>query len=220
MSIFHPTHFFTTVADLRDLPQGLLPEIAFAGRSNAGKSTVINVLTNQRRLAYASKTPGRTQHLNYFSVVKQQNTIGYLVDLPGYGFADMPLKAKEHWNYLIGEYVRKREPLAGLIVIMDSRRPFTDLDHQMVQWVLPTQKPIHILLNKSDKLNRSECAMAKRKATEILKEYGEHTSAKLSLQLFSASKKIGLDELETVLKTWLNLLPTTLDIETPTDPTA
>ena len=146
MSKLWQARFFTTVNHLRDLPNTTVPEIAFAGRSNAGKSTAINILCNQKGLAFASKTPGRTQHINYFSVGgakvgqhRKDVTIveeiqGLLVDLPGYGYAEVSGSAKLHWQKLLGDYVQRREQLAALVLIMDSRRPFTELDLQMLEW--------------------------------------------------------------------------------------
>jgi len=165
MSLLHQTRFFITVNDLRALPQEyryvdgqpqVMPEVAFVGRSNAGKSTAVNVLCNQKRLAFASNTPGRTQHLNYFQVGKIDAPLGFLVDLPGYGYAAVPDAARKHWGQLLAGYVESREPLAGLVVIMDSRRPFTELDQQLLDWFAPTGKPVHILLTKADKLNKQE----------------------------------------------------------------
>ena len=208
MSKLWQARFFTTVNHLRDLPDTSAPEIAFAGRSNAGKSTAINILCNQKGLAFASKTPGRTQHINYFSVggaqVNQHRkdlTIveeiqGLLVDLPGYGYAEVSGSAKLHWQKLLGDYVQRREQLAALVLIMDSRRPFTELDLQMLEWFAPTGKPIHCILTKVDKLNRNESVNALRQARTVLESYiDEHGQPfPFSVQLFSALKRIGLDE--------------------------
>jgi len=173
MSRLWQARFFTTVNQLRDLPGTQVPEIAFAGRSNAGKSTAINILTNQKGLAFASKTPGRTQHINYFSIggahvgqhrkdaVRVDEIEALLVDLPGYGYAEVSGTAKLHWQKLLGDYVQRRDQLAALILIMDSRRPFTDLDVQMLEWFAPTGKPIHCILTKADKLNRNESTNAR-----------------------------------------------------------
>src|SRR5450830_742977 len=160
MSQLWQARFFTTVNHPRDLPTTQVPEIAFAGRSNAGKSTAINVLCNQKKLAFASKTPGRTQHINYFSIggahvaqhrkdeTKVDEIRALLVDLPGYGYAQVSGSAKLHWQELLGDYVRRREQLAALVMIIDSRRPFTELDIQMVEWFAPTGKPMHCILSK------------------------------------------------------------------------
>ncbi|HYD94293.1 MAG TPA: ribosome biogenesis GTP-binding protein YihA/YsxC [Noviherbaspirillum sp.] len=208
MSLLWQARFFTTVNHLRDLPDTQVPEIAFAGRSNAGKSTALNVLCNQKRLAFASKTPGRTQHINYFSIggahvgqhrkdpTKVDEIRAMLVDLPGYGYAEVPGEAKVHWNELLGTYIQRREQLAGLVLIMDARRPFTELDVQMLEWFAPTGKPVHCLLTKADKLNRNESTNALRQARTVLQSYVDEqgTPFPFSVQLFSALKRTGLDE--------------------------
>jgi GTP-binding protein len=208
MSKLWQARFFTTVNQLRDLPDTQVPEIAFAGRSNAGKSTAINILTNQKGLAFASKTPGRTQHINYFSIggahvaqhrhdpVRVDEIEVMLVDLPGYGYAEVSGTAKLHWQKLLGDYVQRREQLAALVLIMDSRRPFTDLDTQMLEWFAPTGKPIHCILTKADKLNRNEQANVLRQAQKILDSYvdEEGEGFPFTVQLFSALKRIGIDE--------------------------
>ena len=208
MSKLWQARFFTTVNQLRDLPKTQVPEIAFAGRSNAGKSTAINILTNQKGLAFASKTPGRTQHINFFSIggahvamhrkdpTKVDEIEGLLVDLPGYGYAEVSGDAKLHWQRLLGDYVQRREQLAALILIMDSRRPFTELDIQMLEWFAPTGKPIHCILTKVDKLNRNESVNALRQAQQVLDSYvdEEGNGFPFTVQLFSALKRIGVEE--------------------------
>jgi GTP-binding protein len=208
MSKLWQARFFTTVNQLRDLPKTQVPEIAFAGRSNAGKSTAINILTNQKGLAFASKTPGRTQHINFFSIggahvamhrkdpTKVEEIEGLLVDLPGYGYAEVSGDAKLHWQRLLGDYVQRREQLAALVLIMDSRRPFTDLDVQMLEWFAPTGKPIHCILTKVDKLNRNESVNALRQAQQVLDSYvdEEGNGFPFTVQLFSALKRIGVEE--------------------------
>ena len=208
MSKLWQARFFTTVNQLRDLPKTQVPEIAFAGRSNAGKSTAINILTNQKGLAFASKTPGRTQHINFFSIggahvamhrkdpTKVDEIEGLLVDLPGYGYAEVSGDAKLHWQRLLGDYVQRREQLAALILIMDSRRPFTELDIQMLEWFAPTGKPIHCILTKVDKLNRNESVNALRQAQQVLDSYvdEEGNGFPFTVQLFSALKRIGIEE--------------------------
>jgi GTP-binding protein len=208
MSKLWQARFFTTVNQLRDLPRTQVPEIAFAGRSNAGKSTAINILTNQKGLAFASKTPGRTQHINFFSIggahvamhrkdpTKVDEIRALLVDLPGYGYAEVSGDAKLHWQRLLGDYVQRREQLAALVLIMDSRRPFTELDIQMLEWFAPTGKPIHCILTKVDKLNRNESTNALRQARQILESYvdEEGNGFPFTVQLFSALKRVGIDE--------------------------
>ena len=208
MSKLWQARFFTTVNQLRDLPATQVPEIAFAGRSNAGKSTAINILTNQKGLAFASKTPGRTQHINFFSIggahvamhrkdpTKVEEIRALLVDLPGYGYAEVSGDAKLHWQKLLGDYVQRRDQLAALVLIMDSRRPFTDLDVQMLEWFAPTGKPIHCILTKVDKLNRNESVNVLRQAKQILDSYVDEDGEgfPFTVQLFSALKRVGIEE--------------------------
>ena len=199
MPLFQQAVFLTTVAHLRDLPQDAVREVAFAGRSNAGKSSAINTLAGRVRLAYVSKTPGRTQHLNYFTLADGK----YFVDLPGYGYAKAPLEIRAQWEGLIGPYLGKREQLAGLVVIMDIRRPLTDLDLRLIDWFRPTGRPIHILLSKADKLSRQEQTKTLRSVKAELATWG---GAELySVQLFSSLKKTGVEEAEAVLAGWLGL---------------
>ncbi len=233
MSQLWQARFFTTVNHLRDLPKTTVPEIAFAGRSNAGKSTAINILCNQKRLAFASKTPGRTQHINYFSVggahvgqhrndeARPDEIRAMVVDLPGYGYAEVSGGAKHHWQALLGDYVRHRPQLAGLVMIVDSRRPFTDLDIQMIEWFAPTGKPIHCILSKADKLNRNDATNALRQARTFLASYVDDNGEPFpfTAQLFSALKRIGLDEAnERILQmAGLDKDPVDTDAEVPAD---
>jgi len=197
--LFQQATFLTTVAHLRDLPPDSVREVAFAGRSNAGKSSAINTLAGRVRLAYVSKTPGRTQHLNYFTLAEGR----YFVDLPGYGYAKAPAEIRAQWEGLIGPYLSKREQLAGLVVIMDIRRPLTDLDLRLIDWFRPTGRPIHILLSKADKVSRQEQTKILRSVKAELATWG---GAELySVQLFSSLKKTGVDEAEGVLAGWLGL---------------
>lgn len=196
MSILRQACFLTTVADLRQLPLDALAEVAFVGRSNAGKSSAINTLCDHTRLAYVSKTPGRTQHLNFFTVRPGE----YLVDLPGYGFAKVPDEVQKSWNGLISPYLAQRPQLRGLVVIMDARHPLTDLDWKMIDWFLPTGTPVHILLSKADKMTRQEQA----KTLKAVKDQLAKASGQVSVQLFSSLKKTGVDEARTVILGWLS----------------
>ncbi|WP_394778103.1 ribosome biogenesis GTP-binding protein YihA/YsxC [Undibacterium sp.] len=219
MSILWQARFFTTVNHLRDLPGTTVPEVAFAGRSNAGKSTAINTLCNQKKLCFASKTPGRTQHINYFSIggahvgqhrkdeTRVDEIRALLVDLPGYGYAEVPGAAKDHWNKLLGAYVQRRDQLAALILIMDSRRPFTALDIQMLEWFAPTGRPIHCILTKSDKLNKNESANALRQARTVLGSYvdAQGQPFPFTVQLFSALKREGIEEADAKIQQLLGL---------------
>ena len=231
MSLLWQARFFTTVNHLRDLPNTSVPEIAFAGRSNAGKSTAINILCNQKKLAFASKTPGRTQHINYFSIggahvgqhrkdeTRTNEIRALLVDLPGYGYAEVSGTAKLHWQQLLGDYVQQRKQLAALVLIMDARRPFTDLDVQMLEWFAITGKPVHCLLTKADKLNRSEASDALRLAHTVLSSYvdEEGRAFPFTAQLFSALKRTGLDEADLRI---LELLGLNQQITAETEPSA
>ena len=194
MGLFSQAAFFTTVNHLRDLPLHGGREVAFAGRSNAGKSSAINTLANHTRLAYTSKTPGRTQHLNYFDLGENR----FLVDLPGYCYAKVPPDVQQHWEELLSQYLQTREALCGLVVIMDARHPLTELDQQMLDWFAPTGKPVHVLLTKSDKLSRQQATMTLNRVKLHLAEHFSHCS----VQLFSSLKKIGTEEAEAVIAGW------------------
>ncbi len=200
MSKLHQARFFTTVNELQTLPQGELPEIAFAGRSNAGKSSAINILCNQKRLAFASKTPGRTQHINYFGIYAKDELLAYLVDLPGYGYAAVGEATRSHWNEILSRYLQTRKNLVGLILIVDARRGLTELDEQMIAWFSVTQKPIHILLSKSDKQTFSENRALLQAISEQIQQFAP---AKITAQLFSSTKRVGLLESDTLIQQWL-----------------
>ncbi|MDR1351609.1 MAG: ribosome biogenesis GTP-binding protein YihA/YsxC [Zoogloeaceae bacterium] len=199
MPLLQNAVFLTTVAHLRDLPTDTVAEVAFAGRSNAGKSSALNTLAGRTRLAFVSKTPGRTQHLNYFMVAPGK----YLVDLPGYGFAKAPDAIRGQWEKLLAPYLEGRSPLKGLLLIMDCRHPMTDLDCRMLNWFAPTGRPLHVLLSKADKLSRQAQNATLTEVRAALKPLGAQCSA----QLFSSLKKTGVAECESVLTHWLELLP-------------
>jgi GTP-binding protein len=186
--LLHQSRFFTTVNHLRDLPATAQPEIAFAGRSNAGKSTAINILCNQKRLAFASKTPGRTQHINYFSVGKADEPAAHLVDLPGYGYAKVALTLRQQWGELIAAYLERRLSLRALVLLMDVRHPLTALDVQLLELWLMTGKPCHVLLTKADKLSRGAGLQVLMRARKAVDE------ELVSWQLFSATTGVGLEE--------------------------
>ena len=219
MSKLWQARFFTTVNHLRDLPRLNVPEIAFSGRSNAGKSSAINLLCNQKGLAFASKTPGRTQHINFFSIggahvaqhrkepVKTEEIRAFLVDLPGYGYAEVSSSAKQHWQKLLGDYVQKREQLTALVLVMDARRPFTELDVQMLEWFAPTGKPVHCLLTKADKLNRTQSQQALKQTKTILESYVDENGTKFpfTAQLFSSTKRTGIEEADEIIRAHLGL---------------
>ncbi|MCH1460460.1 MAG: ribosome biogenesis GTP-binding protein YihA/YsxC [Luminiphilus sp.] len=172
-------------------------EVAFAGRSNAGKSSAINALTGNTKLARTSRTPGRTQLINFFTVADQIR----LVDLPGYGFAKVPLKVKQEWNKQLERYLQLRQSLKGLILLMDIRHPLKDYDRQMIEWAVKSEMPVHILLTKSDKLKRGP---AKSALFAVQKELQKHERW-ISVQLFSSLSHDGMDELQRTLNWWLTL---------------
>ncbi|MFN7086604.1 MAG: ribosome biogenesis GTP-binding protein YihA/YsxC [Burkholderiales bacterium] len=194
MSPFRHAVFFRAVYDLAELPPDDGTEIAFAGRSNAGKSTAINALADHKRLAFTSKTPGRTQTINFFSLAPRC----FLVDLPGYGYAAVPAKEKRHWALLVSTYLQTRMSLSGLVLIMDARHPFTALDRQLLDWLAPLHKRAHVLLTKADKLNRQE-AMATLRAAEA----AVHHYPGCSVQLFSGTTGLGVQAARKTLAQWL-----------------
>jgi len=196
MPLFQNAQYFISAHHLRDLPPPSGIEVAFAGRSNAGKSSAINTLANHTRLAFVSKQPGRTQLINFFSLGGDR----HLVDLPGYGYAKVPEAVRKHWQLVLAAYLSQRSSLYGLVLVMDARHPLTPLDRQMLDWFGPTGKPIHVLLTKSDKLSRSE---AMKTLAAVRKELQE-TWGNSSVQLFSSLKKQGVEEAEKVIGAWLN----------------
>ena len=197
MNLFQNAKFFTTVNHLKDLPD-TPAEIAFVGRSNAGKSSAINTLTNHVRLAYVSKTPGRTQHINFFELENGN----FMVDLPGYGYAQVPEAIRAHWVKLLGDYLQQRRQLIGLILIMDSRHPLKALDIQMLDFFHITGRPVHILLSKADKLSKNDQIKTLAAVKKSLKPYTE--CQKISVQLFSSLKKQGMDEVNQVVGSWFD----------------
>ena len=197
-SLFRHAIFEISVADPRTLPQAGGAEIAFAGRSNAGKSSAINTLAAHTRLAYVSKTPGRTQLINLFRLKNG----AALVDLPGYGYAEVPEAVRRQWQGLLEYYLTQREALVGLVLIMDARRPLTELDRQMIGWFAGTGKPIHCLLTKADKLTRQEQTKTLAATRRTIGVDFPHIP--FTVQLFSSLKKTGMDEAEAVVAGWLD----------------
>ena len=172
-------------------------EVAFAGRSNAGKSSAINALTGNSKLARTSKTPGRTQLINFFDL-NVENT--RLVDLPGYGYAKVPIAMKEHWQKHLDSYLQKRNCLRGLVLMMDIRHPMKEFDQMMVEWCHSSEMPLHILLTKADKLKRGP---AQSTLLKLQKELKSEMGELISIQTFSALKRTGVDELQERLNDWL-----------------
>lgn len=195
MNYFKNAKFFTTVNHLQDLPD-TPAEIAFVGRSNAGKSSAINTLTQHTRLAYVSKTPGRTQHINFFELKNG----GFMVDLPGYGYAQVPEAIRTHWIQLLGGYLQRRSQLIGLILIMDARHPLKDLDIRMLDFFHTTGRPVHILLSKADKLSKNEQIKTLASVNKSLKPYEDRQ--RVSVQLFSSLKKQGIEEVNRIVGEW------------------
>ncbi|KAF7599382.1 MAG: YihA family ribosome biogenesis GTP-binding protein [Candidatus Dactylopiibacterium carminicum] len=197
MSLFRHAHFEISIARPQDLPPPSAAEIAFAGRSNAGKSSAINTLVGHTRLAFVSKTPGRTQLINIFRMPNG----AALMDLPGYGYAKVPEAIRKQWTKLLEVYLTSRSSLIGLVLIMDSRHPLTPLDRQMLNWFAPTGRPVHVLLTKSDKLTRGPAAQTLAKMRKELAAWGPQ----VSVQLFSSLKKSGMEEVEQVVGGWLGV---------------
>ena len=191
---FAEARFLTSAAQLSQLPDPDRPELAFAGRSNAGKSSALNKLCNHRQLARVSKTPGRTQLLNFFELAQ-----GRLVDLPGYGFAKAPHTVREGWGELIERYLASRECLRGLAIVMDVRHPLTAFDRMMLRWAQDQQLPCHLLLTKADKLTANE---GRKTLAAVRSELpGLHAGA--SVQLFSSQSGVGVEEARQFLMGWL-----------------
>ena len=202
MAFLQNAVFNISVNHFDELPKDEGIEIAFAGRSNAGKSSAINSLSKQNRLAYVSKQPGRTQLINFFSIDDYIS----LVDLPGYGYAKVPETLKNHWIETLPRYLQERNSLAGLIIVMDIRRPLTKLDIQMLDWFAPRQKPIHILLTKSDKLSKDKSLRTLIEVKKIVQEKWVNLyQIKFTVQLFSSLKKQGIEEANEIIQSWLNL---------------
>ncbi|MCW7537089.1 ribosome biogenesis GTP-binding protein YihA/YsxC [Aquabacterium sp. A7-Y] len=201
----HTARFLTTASRLDQLPAHELPEIAFVGRSNAGKSTAINTLTQQRQLAFASKTPGRTQHINLFELGPKAAADAVFADLPGYGYAAVERSAKLRWQEVMANYLEVRRSLSGVVLLCDPRHGIKDLDHQLLQFVAPRvgtgQVKLLLVLTKADKLNRKEQAQALRDAQEVLGEFVTDESD-VGITLFSALNKSGLGDLATTLYGW------------------
>ena len=199
---YQQAHFLVSASKLSQCPAETGAEVAFAGRSNAGKSSAINVLTNQRSLARTSKTPGRTQLINFFQIDAGHR----LVDLPGYGYAKVSEQVKLSWQKTLEDYLQQRESLAGLVLLMDIRHPLKDFDRQMIDWCVHSQMPVHILLTKSDKLKRGPANAALLAVKRHLKSVTASTETpplETSVQLFSSLTKVGISHLVTVLDHWL-----------------
>ena len=194
-SRYHAAEFLKSASRLQECGPDLGAEVAFAGRSNAGKSSALNVITGIRGLARTSKTPGRTQLINLFSLDDTHR----LVDLPGYGYAKVPLEMRKAWEANMAEYLQQRSSLKGVVVVMDVRRPLTEGDRVMLDWAKWAKLRMHILLTKADKLSRGAAASSLQKTRNALKTDYPGTT----VQLFSALKQTGIEEIHAVLDAWL-----------------
>ncbi|HNT40151.1 MAG TPA: ribosome biogenesis GTP-binding protein YihA/YsxC [Rubrivivax sp.] len=206
----HSARFLVTASRLHELPATELPEIAFVGRSNAGKSTAINTLAQHKRLAFASRTPGRTQHINLFELGPKDAADALLADLPGYGYAAVERAAKLRWQEVMADYLRTRRNLHGVVQMIDSRLGFTDLDRQLLALIAPRvasgEVRLLVLLTKADKLNRREADAALRAAQAVLGELaGEHSD--IGLTLFSALSRHGVADAALALREWVAGMP-------------
>ena len=195
---YQSVKFLKSAPSLRDSPSDLGSEVAFTGRSNAGKSSAINTLTGVKSLARTSKTPGRTQLINFFEINPKMR----LVDLPGYGYAKVPRRVKENWGIKVNEYLRHRRSLAGLILLIDIRHPLQTFDLQILVWATHAGVPVHALLTKCDKVSKSQANNALLSVVQELKHL-DPTEELLTSQIFSSTKKIGITELKETLGHWL-----------------
>jgi GTP-binding protein len=202
----HSTRFLTTASRLDQLPQGDMPEIAFVGRSNAGKSSAINTLAQQRQLAFASKTPGRTQHINLFALGPRDAPDAYLADLPGYGYAAVDRGKKLVWQKVMADYLELRRALAGVVLMVDSRHGFTPLDRQLLDFIAQRVRTgevrLLVLLTKADKLGKREAQAAVDGAQEVLGDLVTENSD-VGMTLFSSLRRIGLEDVAETLKAWM-----------------
>lgn len=192
---FQNIEFDTSVAELKQLPPDQGSEVAFIGRSNSGKSRSLNALTNSKQLAKVSKRPGHTRLLNFFNLLHNHR----LVDLPGYGYAKVPRRQQQQWQQLISDYLHKRQSLKGLVLLMDIRHPLQPMDEQMIDWCVDNEVPLHILLSKADKLGYGA---AMNQLQQVRKDLSHHPYS-ISIQLFSALNRRGVDELKKQLGAWL-----------------
>ena len=196
MSLYNQAVFLKSAARVDQLPSDTGYEVAFAGRSNAGKSSALNCLTGIRGLARISKTPGRTQLINLFTVKDEQHR---LVDLPGYGYAKVTQSIKRDWQKNLAHYLEVRKSLRGLILLMDIRHPLKEIDQTMIQWALTGQLPVHILLTKADKLSRGQALQTR---LHVQQHYANVNNL-LTVQCFSSLKRQGVDELTTIMDQWM-----------------
>lgn len=202
MSLLHRASFTVSAALIEQLPEPTTAEVAFVGRSNSGKSTAINVLTNQRRLAFSSKTPGRTRLINLFGIpdpLEEDAYLGFLVDLPGYGYASIGKQAREEWTVVLGDYLRQRSSLAGIVLLIDIRRGVTELDRRLADWIAPTGIPVLALLTKADKFPYGQRLKAVAAVKKELADIGA-----LNAIPFSATHRIGIEDAAAHIENWIS----------------
>ncbi len=197
-TLYRQASYLLSAHKISQLPEDKGFEVAFAGRSNAGKSSAINVITGQRTLARTSKTPGRTQQIIFFKLDENRR----LVDLPGYGFAKVPLAVKQQWQQTLERYLHTRNSLRGLILMMDVRHPLTEFDQHMLNWCRLSNMPVHVLLTKADKISHG-------KGCAVLQQVRQQLSGETSIQLFSALKRVGVKEAERRLNEWFQVAQAT-----------
>lgn len=202
VSLLQRARFFVSAARLDQLPPPGPAEVAFVGRSNSGKSSAINVLAGQRRLAFSSRTPGRTRLINLFALpdpLNPDDALGYLVDLPGYGYAAVAHEARANWGEVLGRYLRERASLAGVVLLLDIRRGITDQDRNLVNWLAPANRPVLVLLTKADKLPYGQRIKAVAAVRKELAALGQ-----LDVVPFSATQRLGLEETTRHIEHWVS----------------
>jgi GTP-binding protein len=203
----HGARFLTTASQLHELPLLELPEIAFVGRSNAGKSTAINTLAQHKRLAFASKMPGRTQHINLFALGPSDAPDALWADLPGYGYAAVERDAKLRWQQVMADYLAQRRDLAGVVLLADSRLGLTELDHRLLEWIAPRVRTggvkLLVLLTKADKLSRKQADASLQATVAALGAYASE-EAHIGVTLFSALKRSGIEDASSTLHGWVH----------------
>jgi GTP-binding protein len=193
---YNKTRFLKSSTRVLQFPADIGAEVAFVGRSNVGKSSALNALTRQKHLAKTSKTPGRTHCINFFSIDSQNR----LVDLPGYGYAEVSKALRDSWHKLLDQYLRERKSLKGLILLMDIRHPLQTFEKNMLNWADQIELPVHILLTKSDKLSKNACFTVYKRIQNALDEMGYDD---LTVSVFSAKQNVGLEVLQQKINSWL-----------------
>lgn len=203
MSLLHKAKFFVSASQLKQLPEPSVPEVCFVGRSNVGKSSAINVLCNQKKLAYASKTPGRTRLINLFGIPSSEDpdqASAFLVDLPGYGYASVAQNTKEEWAETLGSYLRTRSSLVAVVLLIDIRRGLTTLDKMLIDWIAPYEIPLLVLLTKADKLPYGQ-----RKTTTFAISKSIKQIKNLTVIPFSSTERLGIEEADEAILNYLGL---------------